>query len=954
MPYVICQHCGFRAYSAAGHASVDDCPACGTQLPPRRVRGTPAHGGPLSHGAVSVRVEKRGTKIRAEIERRLGHLPAFFEPALANAGVLRDLWDQTQREWLDSPVPAHFRHALLAALAVHSPWPWRAVALESSEASEPDVAPDVERLIATPLTDLAPSPPAPFADWPGPGTAENDELLGLTLRLLVDSPETVVRTRLQGLLGDARYASLLAVLTYLETCRTFALGHPEVAAAATSHYRRSSDPVDVAMFELDQTGAIVSFSPAAEALFGHSADAVAGRPVAELFTSEFAPALAEIVAALVSAPQQSFRTQSLKLVGRRRDRSVFEAAFTLTPGRRDGQPGAVAAVADVGRADRRADHAAAYRVLLGLLAGRATSLPPAAVLDAIAQSLGWQLALVWRPDSHTGILRCVALRGLDGEPAPALEERAAATFAPGEGMVGAAYKSGEAAWMDDLDWSAPDASGEHAAVPGMCSGLWLPIRSGADVVGVLELLSTEHRAPDPVLLELLKGLAGQASSLVDSGTAADATAPGPAEVLSGARLAFEGAPVGMALVSHEARGEGVITEANRAMAVLTGREASELVGLSLRDLMEPEDAELDADLMHQLLAGRIPSYQVDKRFRRADGEVFAGELSVSLIRAYDTGRPLYVVVQLADVTDRKRAENALLASRERLASAFDEAPIGMAITTLDGRWLQVNATLCQTFGYEETELLSKHLVDLVHPDDLHEIRRYVGQLFAGEVLGYHVETRALRSDGEAIWVQVSVSLVHDYDGAPAYVLAEVQDVSERKRLEEQLEQGALHDDLTGLPSRTLLFDRLEQASMRLERTGRPFAVMFANVDGFLRVREAFGSDHADLIIREVAARLVAAVRMGDTVGRYGREEFVVVCEDLADPDEAALIARRMVEFGRVSVGEGPGETTVGVSVGLTISADSAESEAELVDRADAAMQRAKARGVGCQEYLESR
>jgi PAS domain S-box-containing protein/diguanylate cyclase (GGDEF)-like protein len=900
---------------------------------------------------VSVRVEKRGTRIRAEIERRLGHLPAFFEPALANAGVLRDLWDQTQREWLDSPVPAHFRHALLAALAVHSPWPWRAVALESNAASADNVAPDVERLIAMPLTDLAASPSTPFADWPDPGTAENDELLGLTLRLLVDGPETVVRTRLQGLLGDARYASLLAALTYLETCRTFAQGHPEVAAKATSHYRRASDPVDVAMFELDPTGVIVSFSPAAEALFGYSAGAVTGRPVAELFASEFGSALAQVVAPLVRGEQQPFRTQSLKLVGRRRDASVFEAAFTLTPGRRDGEAGAVVAVADVGRANRRADHAAAYRVLLGLLAGQATSLPPAAVLDAIAQSLGWQLALVWRLDPDEGVLRCVALRGLDGDPAPAVEERAAATFAPGEGMVGAAYKTGDAVWVDHLEWSTPDAGGEPAPVPGMCCGLWLPVGSADGVVGVLELLSTEHRTPDPVLLELLKGLAGQASALVDSGAAA--TAPGPAEVLSGARLAFEGAPVGMALISHEAHGEGVITEANRAMAVLTGREASDLVGLSLRDLMEPDDAELDADLMHQLLAGRIPSYQVDKRFRRANGEVFAGELSVSLIRAYDSGRPLYVVVQLADVTDRKRAEDALLASRERLASAFDEAPIGMAITTLDGRWLQVNATLCQTLGYEEAGLLSKHLLDLVHPDDLHEIRRYVGQLFAGEVLGYHVETRLLRADGEPIWVQVSVSLVHDYDGAPAYVLSEVQDISERKRLEEELEQGALHDDLTGLPSRTLLFDRLEQASMRLERTGRPFAVMFANVDGFLRVRDAFGPDHADLLVREVAARLVAAVRTGDTVGRYGRDEFVIVCEDLEDPGEASMIASRMVELGRVSVGEGPAKTTVGVSVGLTISSDSTESEAELVDRADAAMQQAKARGLGCQEYSES-
>jgi diguanylate cyclase (GGDEF)-like protein len=103
----------------------------------------------------------------------------------------------------------------------------------------------------------------------------------------------------------------------------------------------------------------------------------------------------------------------------------------------------------------------------------------------------------------------------------------------------------------------------------------------------------------------------------------------------------------------------------------------------------------------------------------------------------------------------------------------------------------------------------------------------------------------------------------------------------------------------------------------------------------------------------VAARLVSAVRTGDTVGRYGSDEFVIVCEDLDDADEAARIADRVVEFGRVSVGEGPAATTVGVSVGLTISADSGESEAELVDRADAAMQHAKARGLGSQEYSES-
>jgi len=174
-------------------------------------------------------------------------------------------------------------------------------------------------------------------------------------------------------------------------------------------------------------------------------------------------------------------------------------------------------------------------------------------------------------------------------------------------------------------------------------------------------------------------------------------------------------------------------------------------------------------------------------------------------------------------------------------------------------------------------------------------------------------------------------------------------VTERKRMEQELEEGALQDVVTGLPSRTLLFDRLEQALLRLERTGAVFVVMFVLVEGFDTVSETLGRELADAARREVAARLKAAVRVGDTVGHYGPDEFVLVCEDLSRAD-VEVIARRIVELGEISVGDEGTKVGVDVTVGVTVAADPRDTPAALIERADAAMELAKRRHVGYQEY----
>lgn len=933
-----CPHCAFSVYSAAGNATADECPRCGR---------------PLEAGGAGARAHA----LRAEIEQRLGRFPAFFEPAAANPDVLGELWRHTRLEWLESPVPAHFRHRLLASLASLSPWPWGAIAAESPAATalvaQPEATEWLEAMLAEPAVQGVDASP-PLTDWPAPGSDADEELHALTLRLAIGRADRDARARLQWLLGRERYASLLAVLTYLEACRVFADANPELATPASGAgraYRRAADFPDAAVFELDASGAVVSFSPGAEALFGYSAADVAGLPVGELFAAEFTQAVGRMAEQLAGAGDEGLLQQNLDVVGRRKDGTLFEAGLRLMSSQRTGGSGVAGVVFDIGARKQRQQYASSYGALLGILIGEEQSLAPAAVLEPLAESLGWDVAALWTLEPETSVLRCAAVLPLrEGAPRVS-DEIESVTLAPGEGLVGRVFETGEPVWAAELS-NEPALSPEEAATrPGMRSAVWLPVVWGDEGVAVLELMSSEPRPTDSLLLDVLTGLAGEAGALREldhARTERRRTAPGQAE--HGAMLAFEGAPVGMALVSLEPGNEGRITQVNRAMAVLTGLDVPQLTNMSLRELTHPEDADVDASLMEQLVADRVPSYHVDKRFRRGPGDFFWGELSVSLIRAARAGRPLYAVVNLADVTERKRAENALRESRERFASVFDEAPVGMAICTLEGRWLQVNPALCEILGYDEAELLGKTLDELIHRDDVETVRRYLRQLLAGEVAGYRVETRTVDAGSHVIWIELGLSVVHDYDGEPTYVVAELTDVTERKRVQEELERGAMRDELTGVASRPLLLDHLEQARALLDRTGVPFAVLLVTVDGLDEVNERFGRARGDQALREMAARLGAAVRGGDTVGRYGDDQFMLVCEYLESPDEAAALAARIVELGRLAVGVGKAEVALSVTVGVTVAADPHDPIATLVDRADAARQAAKREGAAFAEY----
>jgi diguanylate cyclase (GGDEF)-like protein/PAS domain S-box-containing protein len=281
---------------------------------------------------------------------------------------------------------------------------------------------------------------------------------------------------------------------------------------------------------------------------------------------------------------------------------------------------------------------------------------------------------------------------------------------------------------------------------------------------------------------------------------------------------------------------------------------------------------------------------------------------------------------------------------EQLEGTFEQAPIGMALVGVDGRWLRVNRSLCEMTGYSQAELLAMTFRDLMHPDDLDADLGLVGELVVGNRRCYATEKRYFRKDGEQGWMNLAVALVRDAGGAPEYFISQFEDVSERKRSEERLVSLAEHDPLTGLLNRRRFERDLEQRVERCHRYGEQAAVMMIDLDNFKYVNDAFGHSAGDQLLKEAARALRDGARDGDHVARLGGDEFAIIAEH-ATPAAALELANRLVAAIRrhpVAIGEKTVRTTASIGV---VPIDGAAPSAETVlIAADAAMYDAKAAG----------
>ncbi|MDT5268997.1 MAG: hypothetical protein QOH49_1183 [Acidobacteriota bacterium] len=288
---------------------------------------------------------------------------------------------------------------------------------------------------------------------------------------------------------------------------------------------------------------------------------------------------------------------------------------------------------------------------------------------------------------------------------------------------------------------------------------------------------------------------------------------------------------------------------------------------------------------------------------------------------------------------------ALRESEERFRSAFDNATIGMGVVALDGRWLQVNWSLCEIVGYGERELLASEVRRVTHREDLVTLEEQMQRFTAGTISSYQAELRFCHKSGKEVWAHLGMSLVRDGDAQPLHLIFQIQDITDRKRAESQLLHDAFHDALTGLPNRALFMDHVKMAIQRSRRSGdRLFAALFLDLDRFKIINDSLGHMVGDQLLVGIAHRLEACLRPGDTVARLGGDEFTILLEDLASTEDAIDVARRVQEAVTQPFNIGGHEVFTTASIGIALSNTGYERAEDLLRDADTAMYRAKMEG----------
>jgi diguanylate cyclase (GGDEF)-like protein/PAS domain S-box-containing protein len=287
---------------------------------------------------------------------------------------------------------------------------------------------------------------------------------------------------------------------------------------------------------------------------------------------------------------------------------------------------------------------------------------------------------------------------------------------------------------------------------------------------------------------------------------------------------------------------------------------------------------------------------------------------------------------------------SLAASEDRFSATFNQAPVGIAHVSTEGRFLLVNRKLCEMFGASMAELKDKHADDFSHIEDRHVTREQEARMRAGEIREFCVEKRYSRADGTVVWVKLTVARVRGAGSLKDYDIAIWEDITERIRVNTELWRMARFDSLSGLPNRYMLKDRVTGAVARAQRLNQPLAFALFDLDRFKEVNDALGHLAGDELLRQLSARLVGLVRNSDTLARLGGDEFTVILEGCATIDDVRTGATRLLSLFEEPFLIRGHQLYASCSIGVSVFPQDGKDFEQLLRQADVAMYAAKRAG----------
>jgi PAS domain S-box-containing protein/diguanylate cyclase (GGDEF)-like protein len=382
--------------------------------------------------------------------------------------------------------------------------------------------------------------------------------------------------------------------------------------------------------------------------------------------------------------------------------------------------------------------------------------------------------------------------------------------------------------------------------------------------------------------------------------------------------------------------DGTIRSWNAGAERLYGFSAEEVIGRPFTDLVPSRDLPRGNELHEHVLTGEpLPEFEAEAR--RKDGSLV--EISLTISPILEEGRLTGIVAVARDLESRRAADFSRRQARQRFAAAFTNAPIGMALVSLEGRFVDVNPALCALLGRSREELGKLTFQEITHPDDLEADLSLLEDLIAGRIERYELEKRYLRADGAVVWGHLFVSLVQDADGRPHHFVSQIQDVTaakeqdlELRRMAAHLEELSLSDPLTGAAN-LRAFDRAVAEELEASRrSGEPVSLVLIDVDDIEELNRAKGGLEGDRVLRSVAGAL--SIEAPGRVFRMASDDFAVVAPGVGYEGVEA-IARRLSDAAEVGTGG------LAVSTGTATFPGEGESPEELVAHASTSMRRGR-------------
>jgi diguanylate cyclase (GGDEF)-like protein/PAS domain S-box-containing protein len=399
---------------------------------------------------------------------------------------------------------------------------------------------------------------------------------------------------------------------------------------------------------------------------------------------------------------------------------------------------------------------------------------------------------------------------------------------------------------------------------------------------------------------------------------------------------FENHPSGVYSLDLQQRFINANTKAIEELEI----SKDKLIGSSIEKFIVPENASRAREQFEEVLNGNAVTYEsalITGKGKRID-------VSIVLIPVTIEGKINSVLGIAQNITERRLAEWKLQESRQMLQLVINNIPQRVFWKNTELFFLGCNKALCEDAGLTHpNEILGKSDFDFAWKEQAETYRLDDLETMQSGKARINYEEPQYRKDGSEYWLRTSKIPLMNGEGQALGVLGLYEDITERKHLEQKLEQMAHYDSLTGLPNRAFFYDQLQQAISRSKRHGSLLALMYFDIDKFKLINDTYGHDIGDAVIALFAKRVKSTVREIDIVGRLGGDEFCLIIENLPAKQAAEAVAKKLIDAMLPAFRAGETALQVSTSIGIVVHEPGMEAD-ELVRRADHAMYKAKQAG----------